>query len=286
MAESLSNQPGPQGRAEIRIGGQGFSSRDWVGTFYPPAWPSQESLPFYSRVFDTVELNTTFYAIPSASTIRNWAQRVPEGFVFSAKMPRVITHDKALNNVQFELDSFLNRITLLGGKLGAVVIQFPASFQRRQEERLRAFLALLPGDIRFAVEFRHSSWDHPEILALLRAARVAWCTTHWQDLPPVVELTTDIAYFRLVGFHDEFTRLDEVQHDRTAELEHWAATIRGLAKQVKRIYVYINNHYEGHSPATVNRLKVLLSLPVVEPRSLWTRAPGPAQPPLSEADAG
>lgn len=268
------------GQARILVGGQGFSPPDWVGTFYPSGWPSQQFLPFYSRVFDTVELNTTFYAIPSESTIRNWAQRVPDGFTFCAKMPRVITHDKALLNIQLELDTFLRRITLLGDKLGVIVIQFPASFHRRQEERLRAFLPLLPGDLRFAVEFRNTSWDHPDTFALLREARVAWCTTHWQGLPPVVELTTDFVYFRLVGFHDEFTRLDEVQHDRTAELEHWATIIRDLAPQVNRIYVYINNHYEGHSPSTLNRLKRLLALPVVEPRTLWVEPKSPTQSPL------
>ena len=280
MADSAGDPDSRRGPARIWIGGQGFSPRDWVGTFYPPGWPSQQFLPFYSHVFDTVELNTTFYAIPSAATIRNWAQRVPDGFTFSAKMPRVITHDKALLNVQLELDTFLKRITLLGDKLGVVVIQFPASFHRRQEERLRAFLPLLPGDIRFAVEFRSASWDHPETFALLREAHVAWCTTHWQDLPPVVELTTDLAYIRLVGFHDEFTRLDEVRHDRTAELEHWAAVIRELTSRVNRIYVYINNHYEGHSPSTLNRLKRLLSLAAIDPRSLWGQPQGSAQAPL------
>lgn len=277
MAELVDDPARPPEQARIWIGGQGFSPPDWVGTFYPPGWPSQQFLPFYSRVFDTVELNTTFYAIPSASTVHNWAQRVPDGFTFSAKMPRVITHDKALLNAQLELDTFLSRITLLGDKLGVVVIQFPASFHRRQEERLRAFLPLLPGDIRFAVEFRSASWDHPDTFAMLREANVAWCTTHWQDLPPVVELTTDFAYFRLVGFHDEFTRLDEVQHDRTSELEHCARTIRELSTRVNRIYVYINNHYEGHSPSTLNRLKRLLALPVVEPRSLWSEEKDPSQ---------
>ena len=277
MAEPSTGPKVPRGQARIHIGGQGFSPRDWVGTFYPPAWPSQQFLPFYSRVFDTVELNTTFYAIPSAATIRNWAQRVPDGFTFCAKMPRVITHDKVLQDIQLELDTFLSRITLLGDKLGVVVIQFPASFHRRNEERLRTFLTLLPRHLRFAVEFRSPSWDHPDTFAMLREANVAWCTTHWQDLPPVVELTTDFAYFRLVGFHDEFTRLDEVRHDRTADLEHWAEVIRDLAPRVSHIYIYINNHYEGHSPSTLNRLKRLLALAAVEPRSLWTDAKGSTQ---------
>jgi uncharacterized protein YecE (DUF72 family) len=261
--------PGP---ARIWIGGQGFSPRDWVGTFYPPGWPSKQFLPFYARVFDTVELNTTFYAIPSAATILAWRDRVPADFSFCAKMPRVITHDKQLQGIEGELYTFLDRIALLGDKLGVVVIQFPASFSRRHEERLRTFLPLLPAHMRFAVEFRNRSWDHPEVFALLRESNIAWCTTHWQDLPPVVEVTADFAYFRLVGYHEEFSRLDEVQRDRSTELEFWARAIEELGQRVSRIHVYINNHYEGHSPATLNRLKDLLGLAAVDPRSLW---PGP-----------
>lgn len=259
----------PLAHQHIYIGTQGFSPKDWLGTFYPPALPTAQWLPFYARVFDTLELNTTFYAIPSASTIRAWAMRVPAGFTLSAKMTRTITHDKELLDVERELQAYVEHIRLLGDKLGAVVMQFPRSFDRRFEDRLRAFLPLLPGDIRFAIEFRSPSWDDPAVFDLLREHRVAWCTTHWQDLPPVVETTTDFAYFRLIGYHDEFSRLDRVQHDRSRELTSWARTIAGLTARVSRIYVYINNHYEGHSPATVNRLKALLGLPETDPHTQW-----------------
>jgi uncharacterized protein YecE (DUF72 family) len=253
----------------IYIGGQGFSPRDWVGTFYPPGLAASQFLPFYARVFDTVELNTTFYAIPAASTVRAWAMRVPADFIFSAKMTRTITHDKELLDVEGDVQAFVGRIRTLGDKLGAVVIQFPRSFDRRFEDRLRAFLPLLPRDLRFAVEFRSPSWDDPAVFDLLREYSVAWCITHWQDLPPVVEATTDFAYFRLIGFHDEFSQLDRVQRDRTQELAAWARRISALTARVSSIYVYINNHYEGHSPATVNRLKALLGLPRIDPRGQW-----------------
>jgi uncharacterized protein YecE (DUF72 family) len=253
----------------IYIGAQGFSPRDWVGTFYPAGLAASQFLPFYTHVLDTVELNTTFYAIPSSSTVRAWTVRVPASFVFSAKMTRTITHDKELLDIEADLQAFLGRIRALGDKLGAVVVQFPRSFSRRFEDRLRAFLALLPRDIRFAVEFRSSSWDDPAVFELLRQYGVAWCITHWQDLPPVIETTADFAYFRLVGFHHEFSQLDRVQRDRSQELASWARTIADFTARVSRIYVYINNHYEGHSPSTINRLKTLLGLSCVEPRSQW-----------------
>lgn len=260
----------------IYIGVQGFSPKDWVGTFYPPGFPQRDFLSFYAQVFDSVELNTTFYAIPSASTVRSWAQRTPPEFVFTAKMPRAITHDKKLLGVEKELSAFVDRISLLGDKLGAVVIQFPPSFTRgRFEDRLRAFLPLLPHDRRFAVEFRSRSWNDDLIFELLREFDVAWVINHWQDLTPVIETTAGFAYFRFVGFHDQFTYLGQLQRDRSEELASWARTIKDLATRLDRIYVYVNNHYEGHAPATVSRLKDLLGLPTVEPRGLWPARPSP-----------
>jgi len=259
----------------IYIGGQGFSPKDWVGTFYPPGFPQRDFLSFYAQVFDSVELNTTFYAIPSASTVRSWAQRTPPEFVFTAKMPRAITHDKKLLGVDKELSAFVDRISLLGDKLGAVVVQFPPSFtQGRFEDRLRAFLPLLPRDRRFAVEFRGRSWKDERVFELLREFDVAWVINHWQDLPPVIETTASFAYFRFVGFHDQFTYLGQLQRDRWEELVSWARTIKEMATHLERIYIYVNNHYEGHAPATVSRLKDLLSLPAVDPRSLWPARPG------------
>ncbi len=266
----LSNSGAP---CQICIGVQGFSPPDWVGTFYPPRLAQRAWLPFYARVFDTVEINTTFYAIPSASTVRGWAQRVRPHFTFSAKMPRAITHDKSLQDVEGELSAFLERIRLLGSKLGAVLIQFPASFTRRFEERVRAFLLLLPGNLPFTIEFRHQSWQDEQVFDLLRQHNVAWCINHWQNLPTAVETTADFAYFRLVGFHDQFDYLGRVQRDRSQELASLAQTIAELAPRLKRILVYVNNHYAGHAPATVNQLKQLLGQPIVDPRSLWPEQP-------------
>ena len=263
----------PSASCRICIGVQGFSPPDWVGTFYPPHLAQRAWLPFYAGIFDTVEMNTTFYATPSASTVRRWAQRVPSHFTFSAKTPRAITHEKSLQDVEGELLAFLERIRLLGSKLGAVLIQFPASFTRRFEERVRAFLPLLPGDLAFAIEFRHQSWQDESVFDLLREHNVAWCINHWQTLPAAVETTADFAYFRLVGFHDQFDYLGRVQRDRSQELASLADTIAELAPRLQRIFVYVNNHYAGHAPATVNQLKELLGLRTVDPRSLWPEKP-------------
>jgi uncharacterized protein YecE (DUF72 family) len=257
----------------VRIGVQGFSPKDWVGTFYPPGFTSRQFLPFYAQVFDTVELNATFYAIPSASTVRSWAVRTPPGFLFTAKMPQEITHDKRLLGAEEKLSVFLDMMRLLEGKLGPVLIQFPRSFTTRFEDNLRAFLPLLPRDIRFAAEFRSQSWHDEEVFKLLSEFDVAWCINDWQDLPPVIETTTDFAYLRLVGFHREFSHLGRVQRDRSPELASWAGTLRDLATKVDLIYIYVNNHYAGHAPATVNQLKEFLGLPEVDPHTLWPQQP-------------
>lgn len=279
MAEGQPQDAAPRrmrrGRGDVYIGVQGFSSRDWVGTFYPTGWPAQEFLPFYSQVFDSVELNTTFYAIPPVSTVQAWARRTPPGFVFTTKLPRAITHDKKLLDVKGELYAFIDSVRPLGAKLGAAVVQFPPSFTRQRfADRFRAFLLLLPEWPRFAVEFRSRSWHNEDVFDLLREFRVAWCINHWQNLPAVVEATTDFAYLRLVGHHDQSTHLGRLQRDRSEELASLSDMIRGLSARLGRVYVYVNNHYEGHAPATVTRLKALLGLPTVEPLSLWPQRQG------------
>ncbi len=258
-----------QAPSNVLLGVQGFSAKDWVGTFYPPRSSAVQFLPFYARVFDTVEVNSTFYAIPSASTVDSWARRTPDHFLFACKIPQEITHDQRLGGVEEKLGVFLDRMRLLGQKLGPVVVQFPRSFTRRFEGNLNTFLPLLPRDVSFVAEFRSESWHDEGTLDLLREFDVAWCINDWQDLPPVVETTTDFAYLRLVGYHQEFKYLGEVQRDRSEDLAAWASRIGGLAARVERVYVYVNNHYAGHAPATVNHLAKLLGLPAVDPQSLW-----------------
>lgn len=258
---------------KVLLGVQGFSPADWIGVFYPPGFSPSQFLPFYAQVFNTVEINATFYAIPAASTVRSWALRTPADFLFTCKMPQQITHDRRLLAADEKLSAFLDRMKLLGDKLGPVVIQFPRSFTRRYEDNLRAFLPLLPHDIRFVIEFRSQTWNDEEVFELLRRFDVAWCINEWQDLPPVIVTTTDFAYLRLVGFHREFNYLGRIQTDRSKDLASWARTIKELAGQVERVYVYVNNHYAGHAPETVRQLQELLGFPTVDPRTRWPQEP-------------
>jgi len=224
-------------------------------------------------------MNTTFYAIPTPDGVVAWAERTPEGFLFTAKVPQAITHEKRLVDVEQELRYYCRSMRAFGHKLGAAVIQLPPSFKRESQGDLESFLALLPDDIRFAVEFRHASWQSEEILELLRQHNVAWCMNDWRDLDSTRAATTDFAYLRLNGRHEQFRTLGEAQIDRSAELRSWADTLLALGDQVAHAYVYVNNHYAGHAPATINQLRELLGLGKVDPRSQWEEQAGPASQP-------
>jgi uncharacterized protein YecE (DUF72 family) len=259
------------------VGAQGFSQGDWVGTFYPPGTRPSDYLAFYAKAFDSVEMNTTFYATPTPDRVLGWVEGTPPGFCFAAKMSQVITHDKRLVDAEQELTYFCASMRAFGDKLGAIVIQLPPSFKRESELDLQRFLDLLPSDLRFAVEFRHSSWQEPAVLDLLRIHNVAWCMNDWRDLASIREATTDFAYLRLNGYHDRIDHLTHVQVDRSAELDSWAETLRGLGDQVRHAYVYVNNHYAGHAPATINDLRARLGLPAIDPRTLWAAPASPGQ---------
>ena len=265
----------------FHVGAQGFSSKDWVGPFYPPGTRPADYLDRYARVFDTVEMNTTFYAIPTPDRVGQWAERTPPDFVFTAKMPQIITHEKRLVDAATELGYFCHAIRGFGEKLGAIVIQLPPSFKRDSEADLLAFLDQLPTDLSFATEFRHASWQDPAVLESLRARGVAWCMNDWRDLSSIRQATAEFAYLRLNGYHERFTNLASLQEERSDDLESWAETLLAMGDQVKHAYIYVNNHYAGHAPATINQLRELLGLGAVDPRATWDLPQSsPEQPPL------
>lgn len=248
---------------EIRLGTQGFSYRDWVGPFYPPGTPSRDYLARYAQVFDTVELDTTFYAMPPPATVRHWATATPPGFVFAAKLPQGITHEKGLVGAEAELDAFLRAMAPLGEKLGPLLIQLPPSYSAERLEDVRRFLGLLPQDFRFAVEFRHRSWLEDAVFGLLREHNVALAALDLYYMPKRVHVTADWAYIRWLGRRVDVQKFDKAILDRQADLERWATAVREMSVPV--VYGYFNNHYAGHSPSSANQFKRLLSLEVAEP---------------------
>jgi uncharacterized protein YecE (DUF72 family) len=257
--------------ARVRLGTQGWAYPDWIGVFYPPGAKQEDYLPFYSEIFDTVELDATFYQPPKKAVARSWEKRVPAHFRFAAKLPRAITHDALLRGVTGELAEFVQSLEPLGEKLGPLLAQMPAEFTREPESvaALRSFLEGVPDGVRLAVEFRHVSWHVAETWDVLRAHRTAVAWTSWRDLPRVTEVTADFLYLRWLGDRREIGKYDRVQVDRSDEFEAWKPDLERVLPEVREIYGYFNNHWAGHSPASANEMKRRLGLIPVEAKERW-----------------
>jgi uncharacterized protein YecE (DUF72 family) len=246
---------------EIYLGTQGWSYKDWVGSFYPPGTRDGEFLARYAEIFDAVELDTTFYGSPLPARVDKWRESTPEGFQFTAKMPRTITHDRHLVDAEDDLSEFLSSIGRLGDKLGAVLIQLPPDFKADERPALEFFLKLLPHDIHFAAEFRHRSWLNDDTYELLRRSNVAWTMIDLRYMPIVHEVTASFTYVRWLGDRRQIQRVHETQIDRTEQLTSWAEKLDQVARRVERMYGFVNNHYSGHSPEDVRFLRRQLGLP-------------------------
>lgn len=257
--------------ARLRFGTQGWSYVDWNGVFYPPGSKQEDRLPFYAQVFDTVELDTTFYGAPKGTIARSWARHTPEGFTFSAKVPRAITHEAGLHDCAEALADFTRALDPLGEKRGPLLAQLPAEFVRDDstQRALASFVAAKPADVKLVVEFRHASWHAPEVTGLLRAHGVSLAWTEWRELPRAEDVTADFLYLRWLGDRREIEKYDRVQIDRGESFQSWEGAILSRLGDVKEVFGYFNNHWAGHSPSSANEMKRRLGLAVVEPRDEW-----------------
>jgi uncharacterized protein YecE (DUF72 family) len=260
--------------SDVRIGTQGWNYDAWVGPFYPPGTRPADFLSVYSRAFTTVEVDSTFYAIPAAKTVRGWAERTPSEFSFSLKLPQEITHENRLRDSADIAALFFDRARELGPKLGPILMQMGPDFAPSELPALASFLPMIPRDVRVAVEFRQRGWIHDGIIALLAEhnVAVAFVDARWIPRKTMMALaqrpTSDVAYIRWMGPNRDLVDYSRVQVDRTRELESWANVIAALAKRVRTVYGYINNHFAGHSPASARELQRLLHQRPVEPDQL------------------
>jgi len=253
---------------KIFLGTSGWSYKDWIGPFYTKK--DKSMLRAYSKIFRTVEIDSTFYRYPSKGTVMGWAKYSPEGFVYSAKLPKLITHEKKLGlkeDVEKDLEKFVELIEplSLSGKLGCILIQLPPKFEYKPKE-LEDFFKMLPTHMRFAVEFRDQSWMRQETWALLRKYQVAYTIVDEPLLPPEIHITTNTAYFR---WHGHGTRpWYNYRYDKE-ELQPWIPKIRKTAENIQEIYGYFNNHYHGY--AVENCLQVLEMLRLLTPEQTETK---------------
>jgi uncharacterized protein YecE (DUF72 family) len=263
---------------QVLIGTQGWNYDAWVGPFYPQGTRAANYLPTYGRAFRTVEVDSTFYAVPPADTVEAWGQRVPGDFRFALKVPRAITHEAGLDGAWDVLEAFLARVRRLGPKLGPVLVQLGPEFGPARRPTLERFLSRLPSDLRFAVEFRQPGWLAAPVLRLLSAHGVALALAdgRWVPRERVLELaqspTADFAYVRWMGPDRTIEDYSRVVVDRQHEIAEWAVALATLAARVSAVHGYFNNHFQGHSPESARAMQRLLGQEPVPPAALRDQA--------------
>jgi uncharacterized protein YecE (DUF72 family) len=254
--------------AEIHLGTSAFTAAGWDGSFYPEGMKPADYLTYYATKFDTVEVDSTFYRTPSVSTVRGWYEKTPKGFIITAKVPQVITHEKVLKDCETEFRTFLNAMENLGEKLGPLLFQF-GYFNKKAFIGVNDFLARLvpftknlPKGQKFAVEIRNKNWLVPQLVEALRERSVALALVDhvWMPRPSVLfekfdPITADFTYIRWLGDRkgiEENTKTwDRVIIDRSSELSEWVEILRKVHKRKIQIFAYANNHFAGHGPATI-----------------------------------
>ncbi len=260
--------------ARIRIGTQGWNYDAWVGPFYPRRTRPADFLTVYARAFDTVEVDSTFYAIPAVKTVRDWAQRTPADFLFALKMPQEITHEHRLRNADDLIAEFFDTARELGDKLGPILIQLGPDFGPTELPAVAQLLPKLPRDMRFAIEFRQHGWIHDGMLALLAEHNIALALSHgrWLNRKQMMALverpTADFLYIRWMGADRGLVDYSRIQIDRRRELESWASLLWPYLDKGREVFGYINNHFAGHSPASARDLQRLLGQTAVDPEQL------------------
>ena len=264
----------------IRVGCQSWGYDDWITkpggepVFYPRGTKSSEMLEFYSTAFDTIEVDSTAYGPPTISTITGWYEKSTPEFKFSLKVPRLITHELSLGPASYQaFDEFVERAEMLREKLAAILIQLPAVFESTKEnaQAVRAFVERLPSHLRFALEFRHPGWFIDWTFEELEKNNVALALVEgkWVDrglmFQAVPKQHVKLAYVRFMGIRD-LQVFDRVQRPQDEVLELWAQQIAGL--KADEVWIYTDNYLEGFAPATANKIKAFLDLPVTEPAAL------------------
>ena len=260
--------------AAIRIGTQGWNYDAWVGPFYPAGTRSGDFLTVYARAFDTVEVDSTFYAIPPVKTVRGWSERTPRDFKFALKLPQEITHEKRLRDSEFTAKLFFDRARELEEKLGPILIQLGPDFAPNELPALAGFLPVIPSDLMVAVEFRQRGWIHDGVLALLAEHNVGLALSDGRWIPRKTMLglaqrpTAGFLYVRLMGPDRDLVDYSRIQVDRSRELETWVDVLLPLSGRGTEVYGYINNHFAGHSPASARELQRMLGQRPVDPEQL------------------
>jgi uncharacterized protein YecE (DUF72 family) len=227
----------------IHVGTSGWSYDHWAGVLYPPGLPTADRLAHYTRSFQTVELNSSYYRWPRDATFRSWRERLPEGFQLSVKAPRGLTHAKRLYAPELWVQRIAAGWHELGDKRAVLLVQLRPD-HARDDARLGYFLDLLPSWMRVAVELRHPSWIDERVFAMLEHHGAAYCVMSGAGLPCVLRATAPFVYLRLHGPDSEHLYGGSYT---TADLAWWADRLREWERSGKEVFVYFNNDGHGHA---------------------------------------
>ena len=234
------------------IGTSGYYYPGWISEFYPEGMSSNYFLEYYEQFFNTVEINSTFYHMPRATTIKNLKKKLKEDFVVSVKLNRTITHQKRLKDVKDLLDNFFESVFVLGNNLGVILVQLPPSL-KKDEKLLLSFIEMLPKKVKFAIEFRHKTWLEESVFNILRKYNIAFVVTHGDNYPFLKIDTAEFAYIRLHGPKELYASSYSEE-----ELKEWAIYIKSLNGKGLSTFVYFNNDFYCYAVKNALTLKNIL----------------------------
>jgi uncharacterized protein YecE (DUF72 family) len=269
----------------LHIGTSSFSDDSWIGPFYPVGTKPADMLPYYATRYTTVEVDSTYYRPPSPTLCRRWHDVTPADFRFSLKVPSEITHKKALVGVEKDWDSFLEAVRLLGPKLAYLVLQFPywnlkSPIPNVKEfiTRLDAFTAKASSPCPLVVETRNPKWIGKELLDFLKGRNLILALQDQQWMPrpkPLFEKWGDAlrtgpgVYIRMLGEREVIEKITETWEkiviDRSEQTAEWLPIVRHFLAQEQEVNMYFNNHFEGHAPASIEKLKALWKTGFTQP---------------------
>lgn len=259
---------------KVYIGTSGYSYKSWDKTFYPRTVPKRLQLEYYATHFPTVEINATFYRLPSEAMVKGWAQRAPEDFIYAVKGSRFITHMKKIANLDGALDKFFNCIEPMADRTPIILWQLPPNL-KKDHNRLDDFLHQVPKRYAHAVEFRHSSWYEDDIFELLKTHNASHVALSSKGMPMNLSVTSDLIYIRFHGLEGG------AAHDYTrGELEPWAEFITDQAAEGRTLYVYFNNDVNVRAPDNAKQLMEMVApftvpapagAEISEPSNAWRK---------------
>ncbi|MEE9376734.1 MAG: DUF72 domain-containing protein [Candidatus Lokiarchaeia archaeon] len=244
---------------KITFGTAGFFYKDWVGSFYPKQLEKTQYLGYFSKFFNIVEVNSTFYNLPSEEMVINWYKRVPEGFRFIIKMWQKITHELNDPELDYRIHEFYSRIRPLKEKFFGFLLQFPSRFKYTEKHlgQLNFLIKTIPSEYKYIIELRDNSWFNPDILSSIIDERNRILgTTYMPGIIPYYMQNQNYYYIRLIGDR-ELTVFNRIQRDQKEALRNLYKNVQNLMNipNIYEIFIIVNNHFAGFAPESVNDLK-------------------------------